>query len=274
MANRLATALAATSLFLTAPVMAKDYDPSLPSAQNLPNIAALDVATVLKQEEIATDVDIGRVAISNGGGGLLGALIMSGTERDKVRTHIELAEQRANGDAAELREALAGFDVQSLARGATQQAFPASTGEAGEDPAAAGRVTYSYGLSPDFTQIRIVADIALPGVSAGPSGLLQQVTAVVELPNRSYENHENARRWAANGAAPARTALEVGFARLGSVIPQLISIDKAAFAKLSGRKQPKIFSAGFYGPEILRDATGPVIWTDRGAVVAEPLPRD
>src|SRR5688500_16269899 len=72
------------------------------------------VRVVLAQTEIATTVDVGRVASSANGGGLIGALIISAMDDKHTKMKRTLA-SKADMIAAPLRQGLTGFDIDALA---------------------------------------------------------------------------------------------------------------------------------------------------------------
>lgn len=269
-----AIAIAASLLMTSSPALAKDYDPVLPAAPLELSSSDMPLEVVLDQDVIATNVDIGRVAPSVNGGGLIGAIILAGKDRERKREHVALAEERAEANAAPIRNALAGFDVHALAHEAVRAAFAsanildASDEELASPPSV---IAFSYGLSPDFTQVRVSADIAIVPWGDEKAVLAQRVTSIVELRQRSYDDDDNAERWAADDAARAKAALEKAFARLGTVMPQLAAMDAGKFSSLTDRKKRKSFAAGFYGPVLLSDEASEVIWTDHGAITSQQL---
>ena len=273
MTKRSAIATAAAILLLGSPLAAKKYEPTLPGQAVVLAGETMQVQVVVDQDVIATNVDIGRVAPSVSGGGLIGALIIAGKDRDRKREHIALAEERADANAAPIRNALADFDVLALADAATAQAFPGASivgggNGAGNKPSV---IAYSYGLSPDFTQVRVTADLAIIPTAGSPTVMRQRITSIVELDERSYDDDDNAERWAQDDGARARHALETAFARLAETMPKLMAMDAGTFASLTHKGKPKAFLAGFYGPVVIEDEGGKVIWTPQGAVASQKL---
>jgi hypothetical protein len=259
------------------------------------------VLVELGQTAIGTDVEIGRV-ISDSvyGGGLLGALILS--SQDKKREALASIEaQKAEAAVAPLRQALQDFDLAPLATATSSAGLArldwfgareprltriASEGERLGFAAIAGTaqhavIGYHYGLSPDFTQIRVVAEITLlrkagKGEKAGPGGLVllarQRVMSIAELPKRSYEHGENVKAWSADNARLARAALTAAFARLETEIPRALAMTAADLAGFEAKNQPKGFAAGFYGPVVERasDGSGAVTIWSKGLISVIP----
>lgn len=271
-------AFIAFGLALSTPAIARDYDPILTSSPPTSFGEQWSIGVSVTQEEIGTSVEIGRVASdSAGGGGILGALIIAGRD-NKGEILRSNAQQRAEGAVRPLREALRDYDIQADAMEATATAFKTpnvqAINNAGEFFAASsgkqvGGVFYSFSLSPDFTQIRVTADIDLALDDAKKPVISQRVTSIVLLKKRSYEPSINVARWSDNDGALAKAALMANFDRLSTMIPALLQISGPDFAERTDRKKPKIFAAGFYGPELFRDDLGATVWTDEAAIAVQ-----
>lgn len=121
-------------------------------------------------------------------------------------------------------------------------------------------VTWRYEMSPDFTFVRVIADIALrkPGAAAPSYG--QQLISVVKLHRPGFVEEESVARWAAGDAALARTALTSAFVRAGEVLPHILALDAAGYASATDLKRESVTSAGYHGPVLLRDDKGPVFY--------------
>jgi len=283
---------------------------------------ARPIAVIIPQEELATSLELGRIAPIEGG--LIGALIDKRPEK-----LAQGAAAKAYGFAAPLNQAIADFDARPLALAATQQALSQaewfavstpdvlsgasmaktagtpdanggdttvnmtySTGAFGSEPnetvgartwkrerdrlesgyAAAhpeateiAVVTWRYQLSPDFTNIRVIADVATRRPQ-DPSRLYeQQVLSIVKLRRPSFVEEENVAKWAANDGALARKALEMAFARVGEVLPAILALDEQGYDGATDKKKgPAVTAAGFQGPELMRDAKGPVFYSRDG----------
>ncbi|APZ97357.1 hypothetical protein BWQ93_01760 [Sphingopyxis sp. QXT-31] len=261
------------------------------------------VELILPQKSIGTSIDIGRVADDDsGGGGLLGSLII-GAMDDKRERMSENAQARADATVAPLREALADFDVDALALATTEAAlrtpewFAAQTIATSREASPAGRlafvtatdapqfafVTYNYGLSPDFTQIRVNAEIALArrvtgkggkSDTAAPAHYRQTISSIVELPKRSYDHGANVAQWSAEGGKLAETSLAAAFAEIERLIPYALALSAAELKGFEAKNREKAFAAGTYGPLVSRDDDGRgglLIW-HKGLVHIEPAP--
>ncbi|HYD25473.1 MAG TPA: hypothetical protein VEB68_11815 [Croceibacterium sp.] len=255
-----------------------------------------DVRVTLAQREIETSFDVGRVA-ANFGGGLLDSLIIASMD-NKRQVLSNSAWQRAEAAALPLREALQGFDVDALALATTRSALaqatwfsPREVTASNDGSPAALRafiasspadhlafVSYRYDLSPDFTQIRVYADLSLarkPGRNREIAPFYEQhLASIVQLSERSYEHRDNVARWSANDGALARTALARAFAQLEQLIPYALGLSHADVNALADKKREKVFAAGLYGPLVRRGQQRPddvLIWAD-GLVYVQSLP--
>lgn len=299
---------ALTSLFLAA-ILTPPVALAAPKAPDAPVTLAEQnrrvdgghaVQVGLAQTQIETSIDIGRVAASTGGD-LIGALIVSGMD-DKRERLSDSATERANAAAAPLRDTLRGFDVDALALSTTQaalakadwlrpQAFAAT-----KDVSSASRsafafaattpqvafVTWRYALSPDFTQIRVIAEIALEAKpparrrsAASPLLYRQTLSSIVQLGKRSYDHHENVARWNADDGKLAKAALAAGFGEVERLIPYALSLTPADIKAFTAKDREKGFGAGFYGPLIRRDADDPanlLLWAKDGLIHIRTLP--
>lgn len=254
----------------------------------------------LAQTQIETSIEIGRVAASTGGD-LIGALIVSGMD-DKRERLADSATERANAAAAPLRDTLRGFDVDALALSTTRAAlvqpdwFRPETFAATKDVSPASRsafafaattpqvvfVTYRYTLSPDFTQIRVIAEIALEAKPpakrrniVSPLLYRQTVSSIVQLGKRSYDHHENVARWNADGGTLAKAALAAGFGEMERLIPHALALTPTDIKAFTAKDREKGFGAGFYGPLIRRDDADPaslLLWAKDGLIHIRTLP--
>ncbi len=272
-----------------APVVLAEKDRSAPGGRA--------VQLVLAQSEIATTVDIGRVASSANGGGLLGAVIISSMD-DKRKRMQRTAIDKAEGIATPLRQTLLDFDVAGPALAATRsglakpvwfQAQPIVVTRDGSRQnrtavaASAGTpqvvfVDYWYGLSPDFSQIRVLADIRIERTGKAKADIgqplfHQRVWSVVQLRSRSYSPQENAAQWSADNGKRARTALTLAFSRFEELIPHALGLGAKDIAAFTAKGREKAFGADFYGPLISRDPSNPqnlLLWSD-GLVQVQPI---
>ena len=241
---------------------------------------------VVPQTEIETTTELGRVPSSAMGGGLLGGLIIaSTTDREKQERLTQVLRDKAEAGVAPLRAELRNFDVDALALATTNAAlsktgwFRAQAVSVSKDPSPQGAsaffhtssapqvafVTYRYDLSPDFTYIRVNADIVLVrkvrenGVrsAALPKPFYEQhISSIVQLRSRSYENSENAASWSMNDGKLAKASLIAAFNQIERLIPVALGLGEADLKQYMSKNRPKGFSAGFYGPLIQRDQAG------------------
>jgi hypothetical protein len=257
------------------------------------------VGMSLPQRQIGISIDVGRIAESANGGGALGWFIISRMD-DRRETMSTAARLRAEAAAGPLRQTLERFDVDALALATTKVAFAkpdwfqardivASKDTPSENQTALyasvsapqyAFIDYHYDLSPDFTQIRVFADLRLArqvmvkGKIAGPPQIFyrQFLASIVQLRERSYEPRENAARWAADDGKLAKSALTTAFARLQTMIPYALSLSQADVDDLAAKKHEKAYAAGFYGSLIARDKNDPddvLIWS-KGLVHSQP----
>lgn len=248
------------------------------------------VALSMPQSEMEISVEIGRVMNDSYGGGLIGAAIIASRD-NKREVMTEHAEQRAASEVQPIVDSLAGFDIDALAIAAGRKAIAEvdwfkpgpieMTGIPGapgfrefvaDNPAQqVGRITYRYQMSPDFTQLQVIADIAILRADDLTPIYGQQVVSVVQLRQRSYDHADNVRRWSQADGALIKAGLKSAFARLGAVLPVVMDLDPAGFAEATGKKREAAFAAGFHGPILLRDAEGPVIWEKKiGFIAVQP----
>lgn len=301
---RLITGLTIATLLAALPAgaAAKPADaPAVVAERDRADTDPRAVLQLLAQSEIETSFDVGRVA-SAYGGGILDSLIISAMD-DKKQVMSANLREKALVTVRPLRTALASFDVDALAL-ATAQAALAKPGwlnplpftvtkdaspavhsafVAGAETPGLALVAYRYDLSPDFTQIRLTADIALARKPAAKGGkpattatdyYRQRITSIVQLPKRSYEPRDNVASWAADDGKRAKAALTAAFAETGRLIPYALGLAPAEIAGFTAKNREKAFAAGLYGPLIERAADGSdavLIWAD-GLVHVRTLP--
>lgn len=269
--------------------------------RQVPNGRVVHLA--LRQTEIATSIDIGRVAkynyvYYNG----LWTPFLGDVDEDMHDMLRKAQHDKAEAIAAPLRNALAGFDVDSIALAATSTAlaklewFRPETVTLARDTETEARVAflassnasqfaiirYRYELSPDFSQIRVVAEITLMRRRhAGDRGsdqltpiYRQRILSAVQLRTRSFEPIENAASWGAEGGKLAKAALTAAFSRLETLLPYALGLDQAEVDTLLDKRHEKAFAAGFYGALIGRDAADRddvLIWAD-GLIQVQSIP--
>lgn len=291
-----ATALvAATLLTLAPPATAQRRAAPGPSPFVTAEIRAVNdarpVAALTSQTELATSIELGRVLGPAGGnGGVLGVLIILAMDRTTERL-TAAANARADGQIAPLRAALDGFDANALALQATnaglagQSWFNAGPAELRvSDPQAVdapppqrlfaldhpqasqlGSVSWRYQMSPDFTQVQVIASVEIIDRARLVPRYRQQLISIVKLDRPSFVPEENVARWSANGGAPARRAIEMAFARAGQTIPRIMELDQAAYRHATDRRRSdRVIAVGYHGPVLYQDEAGPVFWARDG----------
>jgi hypothetical protein len=288
----LAVALVAAPVAATA----KDHPPLVLAAADREVPGGRAVLVTLTQDRIATSVEIGRVASAGNAGGVLDAIIIRAQD-DRPEILRDSASQQAEVTVRPVRASLDGFDVDGLALATTQRAldqvgwFRPQRLELARDPStqfrrtfatAAGSdqfafVTYNYDLSPDFTQIRVVAEVHLARrTSRGNLVPLmeQRLVSIAQLSRRSYEHRENVAAWSADDGALAKAALTRAFAQFEWLLPQALELSGSEVTAFADPKRAKTFSAGLYGPLIERGHNKPddlLIWSD-GLVFVQSMP--
>ncbi|MFA6115760.1 MAG: hypothetical protein WC729_17320 [Sphingomonas sp.] len=295
---RIAAGLCIALLLAPAAVAAKDVPGVIASGDRA---VARSLQLALPQDAIETNIEVGRVASDSYGGGLLGALIIESMD-DKKETMSQSLHERAEATVKPLREALKTFDVAGLALATTRGAvaktdwFQAQDIIVTDDPSPRSRaaflnasatpqvafVTYRYDLAPDFTYLRVIADIALvrkPAAGARSTSLPepfygQSISSIVQLRTRSYEHGENVASWAASDGKLARASLTAAFGQIERLIPFALGLGPADIKLYTAKNRPKAFAAGFYGPRIdigEGAQAGTLLWSN-GLIYVQPAP--
>tara|TARA_R110000824_G_scaffold30860_2_gene100995 strand:+ start:2069 stop:2998 length:930 start_codon:yes stop_codon:yes gene_type:complete len=266
-------------------------------------VGGRDVQVSVEQSQIGTSFDTGRVA-SPPGGGLLDTLIIGAMDNKRELIAASLAE-RADGTVSPLRKILENVDVGALAVSHTNAAFakldwfelnqiiftkdqdqdnPFTLFESNAAPQV-GLVDYHYELSPDFSHIRIIAEVSLARqgekkrTKKNPAYQIffrQNLISIVQLHKRSYEHHENVASWSADDGKLAKQALTAAFVQIERLIPFALGLSQSDIASYSSKKREKAFGAGLYGPLIERGKNGAgdiLIWND-GLTHIQTLPGD
>ncbi len=253
------------------------------------------VQVSLRQPDIETTYDTGRVAESYGGG-LLDYWIFDAFTRDRRETLGYRAKTQAEKIVVPLRTALWNFDTAGLALAATKaglnkldwfqaQGFTVNRdGDRAPLLATAGTpqfafVDYRYEVSPDFTQIRVLGEISLQrlvrpkGASAATPEVIyrQRIMSVVQLATRSYEPRENAARWSADHGKLARAALTAAFGQFEDLLPYALGLSQKEIDGLSAKNSEKAFAAGFYGPLIRRDGPDNLLIWSKGLIRVQTI---
>lgn len=132
------------------------------------------------------------------------------------------------------------------------------------DAAELASITWRYRMSADFTNVQVIADVALREAGSSREHYAQQLISIVKLRRPTFVEEDNVAIWAANDGALAREALTLAFARAGEVLPAVLALDADGYETATDRKRESATSAGFHGPILLRDDTGPVFWAKDG----------
>lgn len=289
--GRRLTKTLALLLALACPAAAHAAPPKVLSTTDRKAATDRPVAVSVPQPRLGTSVEIGRVAVDGYGGGLIGMIIISAMD-DKRQVMTAHAKGEADSIVAPLAKALISTDVADLALQATRKAMARTAGfdaaatalvpgpDAATDTALAakyrssqlGTVTYRYQMSPDFTQLQVIADITVVSTPSLAPLYAQRVVSLVELRQRSYVHQENVDRWLRDDARVAKQALATAFARFEQAIPLVVGLDPAGFAlKTNSHRTGPSFAAGYYGPTLMRDDVGVVIWSKRiGFIAVQP----
>ncbi|WP_294123286.1 hypothetical protein [Sphingomonas sp.] len=289
LAMMLACCLAST--LAHSPALAADV-PDVVGAKDRAIASGHPAQVIVGQRQIESTIDIGRVASSDsGGGGILGSIIIAGMD-DKKQVLSQSARAQAEAEIAPLRQALNGFDIDALALATTEAALAksswlhpnkislASSGASADTAPTSALVIYRYETSPDFTQVRVVADVRLvspPAKKGAPSPApiyRELITSVVLLRSPSLDASENVARWSADDGKLAKAALTNAFASLEQLIPFTLDISEADAKAIAAKGRAKAFAAGYYGPSIQQGGAKPgetLIWA-KGFVNVQPSP--
>jgi hypothetical protein len=126
-------------------------------------------------------------------------------------------------------------------------------------------ITWRYQVSPDFTNMQVIADVSISSPGVPRPKFQQQFISVVKLRRPTFVEDENVAIWAANNGALAREALEMAFARAGEMLPAVLALDKQGYANaIDPKKNPRATGGNFSGPQLLRDDKGPVFFAKDG----------
>ena len=290
-------------LLCPAPVLAQSLVPVALAEADRPAPDGRLVVIVVPKAGIEPEINLGRV-ISDAvyGGGLLGGLINE--SRDHKRDDLaKIANVKANADAAPLQKALATYDWLAKAERSSQAALAhvgwfqakdikVSGAEADADPAtiagtaATGQfvtLTYRYRLSPDCTQIKVIADVLVYRRESGPKNgaakparllFRETIAAIAQLSRRSFENAENIAQWSNDDARLGKAAIEGAFQRTENALPYALNQSQAEIDTLQKSKSDKVFSAGFYGPAVMMpvSAKGEKVLWQHGIIDVFDLP--
>lgn len=250
----------------------------------------------MASNDIQFSIDTGRIAPSTGDGGLVGAIILA--SKDEVRRgqmQLNLMD-KAEETAQPLRRMLRNYGIRpklstTVSSGLSKvnwlRAMPMTviSEESKQLPhdlvkAATTKqvvlVSARYELSPDFTQVRVISQIAVHNKSTPKaSPLLRQVVAsVVQLRDRSLEPTTNVKNWSADDAKRARMALDIAILDMETLIPAALNLTQSDMEKYDHKDSEKAYGAGFNGALIARatdGGDGMTIWS-KGLIHIRSIP--
>eukprot|EP01037_Dinobryon_pediforme_P018368 gene18368-18637_t len=290
-------------LIVSAPAMAQSLPPIAMADQFRAAAEGRAVFVAVAKTTIEPEIDLGRV-ISDAayGGGLLGALINE--SKDHKRQDLAgIAQTQADADIAPLQKAIADLDLGKLAVQSAQSALVqpawfqagtvtalASSGDAAPamlaktaTTAQFGLVAYHFLLSPDCTQLKVIADVVVyqgdPAHKADAAKppvvrFQQRIASIAELRKRSYVHAENVAQWSDDNGKLARQAIDGALARLAHAVPFALNQTVADIDALTQAKAGKVFSAGFYGAPVPLPAmaAGEIALWHRGIIDVTDVP--
>jgi hypothetical protein len=248
----------------------------------------------MPQTKIESSYDLGRVPASQAGG-LLDALIISSMDRNRRDILSLNLQEKADQQIQPIRNVLRDFDVDSIASTTTEKALSVPDWFKNKPTILAknqtpdrrsnqtSQITYRYEMSPDFSSIRLYADIYFgPGVAPSKSKsatgsnpmFSHLITSIVQLRKRSFEPVENVAVWSAEDGKLAKEGLKAAFARMEDLIPIALKMTPAELATYKNKNREQGFAAGFNGPLLKRGgraADDVLIWA-KGLLQVHTLP--
>jgi len=278
---------------------------SAPKNQSIPAegrsiVGGREVQISVAQGEIKTNINASNMTAA-AGGGLLFALVDAGVESHRAG----VAEQVAKP----LRDALVGYDFDARAQERTKATLAeldwfaprdysfvkeinADARSAKLDAMASSQmafVDYEYSLTPDFGAVEISVTVSLANKQAAPGqkpvtrlsaanlAYHQQSEVLIPLNNASKRKEENADRWAGNGAALAKQALDTGLTRVQAVIKRGLTQsanDLSALDQGMRHGKPTV-AGGISGLLVETSNAGTLLWLGdpvyRLVLVTEPV---
>jgi hypothetical protein len=300
----IAAALVSTGAPVAAKKNAEPKAPPVLAEADRPAPGGRLVLSNLYQREIETSVFVDPIArtpyIYDGGwydwGWIRG---IEDDNQDVIAARLIAAAER---NALPVRAALSDFDTDALALATTKAAlakpdwFQARDVSGSSDVFAISKadflaqnaaaqiafVRYRYDLSPDFTQIRVLAMLSIErqtlDADGKPAGKLvaiyrQNVMSIAQMRAPSYEARDNAKRWAADNGRLAKSALTTAFGQFERLIPFALGLSQTQMTAFNDKKSVKAFAGGYYGTLIARDPDQPdavLIWKN-GLVHVQPV---
>lgn len=248
----------------------------------------------MPQTWIESSYDLGRVAASQAGG-LLDALII-GTMDDNRKDILSLnLQEKADRQIQPIRTVLQGYDVDALALATTEKALSipswfknkpiaiAKNNSPGKLSNQTAQISYRYEMSPDFSSIRLFADINLSSASAqkksksttatGPI-FSHVITSIVQLRKRSFEPSDNVAAWSADQGKLTKEGLTAAFARMEELIPFALKMTGEDLKAYKSKSHEQGYAAGFNGPLIKKGgrATDDILIWSKGLLQVHTLP--
>jgi len=225
-----------------------------------------EVQIIVGQAEIRPNINISNMTAA-AGGGLLFALIDAGVNNARAK--------KAEEAVVPLREAMTGFDFDPQAQQLSSTTL-ASLGwfdpkqvrltkdesapalKAAIDGAATPQIMvlrYSYETNAEFSAMVVSLDAMLVN-KAAPAGKKpdarlqakylpyhQAVRSMIRLPGANDKDPAgNVKAWSADGAKPARAAIELGLQRCQELLQRSLALSAADAASISKRNKRKMTS--------------------------------
>ena len=224
--------------------------------------------------------------IENNNQDVIAARLVAGAERNAVPVRTALSDFDTDALAlATTRAALAKPDwFQARDVTGSSDVFAISKADFLAQNAAAqiAFIRYRYDLSPDFTQIRVLAMLSIErqplGKDGKPAGkpvaiYRQNIMSIAQMRAPSYEARDNAKRWAADNGKLAKAALRTAFGQFERLFPFALGLNQTQITAFNDKKSNKAFAGGYYGALVARDADQPdavLIWKN-GLVHVQPV---
>ena len=252
---------------------------------------SLDV--FLPQTTLETSFDTGRVA-SPPSGGLFDTLIVRRWD-DKKQIMGDALKEKAEQTVTPLRKVLTDFEVDAMALASSEKALAAVPWIARErtrvlksslpppSNSNVAQIRYTYDISPDFTAIRVFAEVNLlqdciVKIERGRvkcNGFYgQSITSIVQLRKRSYEGSDNVAAWSAENGKQAKAAFTQAFGQIEQLIPFALGLGEKDIKNYGAKDHEQAFAAGYNGALIKRGGASAddVLIYNKGLLHVHTLP--
>jgi hypothetical protein len=280
--------------FTITPAMAAQ-PPNLVVEQSRNVVGGRIVQVLVAQAEIKSNINPSNIAMATGGG-LIGGLLAASQNASRTK--------KAETAIEPLRAALNGFDAEALSLETTKTGLAtvpwlqAGTPTLSKDSSILGKsaildantaaqiafIEYSYDVSPDFANIRVVAKLefaskAIPAANTDkpevrllPKNLAyaQTITSIVSLPAAGADIDANAALWSADHGSAARAALTKAFGQIAILLPRTLALTSDDISKINGKDKKRQTVAGFNGRVEETSSSGTLLWAN-GFVYVQPL---